>query len=140
MPVRRGPAIVLSLVLGAAALFVVPSAAWSDGGNAGDVQKQPDSCGAGTASRAMLKVAPVEGNNLRLSVVGTVWSSDSDAWDWKFKHNGEVAFDGRARGNEDSDLSFRVTRTMFDGYGTDDIVFRAENQRTGEVCRAYLPY
>ena len=36
MFVRRGPAIVLSLVLGAAALVSVPSAAWSDGGAAKD--------------------------------------------------------------------------------------------------------
>ncbi|MEP9365082.1 hypothetical protein ABLE68_19115 [Nocardioides sp. CN2-186] len=140
MFVRRGPAIVLSLVLGAAALFVVPSAAWSDGGNASDVQTARDGCDTGTTSRAKLKVAPVDGNNLRLAITGTVWSEDSDAWDWKLKHNGELAFDGRARGNEDSDLSFRVNRTMFDGYGEDDIVFRAQNARTGEVCRASLSY
>ena len=32
--------------------------------------------------------------------------------------------------------AFRVNRTMINFYGTDNIVFRAENQRTGEVCRA----
>jgi len=29
---------------------------------------------------------------------------------------------------------------MLNGYGTDDIVFRAENSRTGEVCRTYVDY
>ena len=140
MSVRRSPAIVLSLVLGAAALLTVPNAAWSDGGTATDVQSDRDSCGPGTASRAKLKVGNFENNNSRLVVIGTVWSDDTDAWDWKLKHNGEVSDSGRARGSEDTDLSFRVSRAMFDGYGTDDIVFRAENARTGEVCRTFVDY
>ncbi len=140
MSVRRGPAIVLSLALGAAALFTVPSAAWSDGGAATDVQMDKDSCGPGTSTRAKLKVGNLENNSSRLIAIGTVWSDDTDAWDWKLKHNGELSDSGRARGSEDTDLSFRVTRTMFDGFGTDDIVFRAENARTGEVCRAVVDY
>ncbi len=140
MFVRRVPAIVLSLALGAAALVSAPIAFAGDGGNATDVQKDRDSCGEGTATRAKLKVATVEGNNARLLVVGTVWSNDSDTWEWKLKHNGDVSDEGRARGSEDADLSFRVSRTMFNGYGVDDIVFRAENLRTGEVCRTYVDY
>lgn len=140
MFVRRGPAIVLSLVLGAAALFTVPSAAWSDGGNATDVQKQPDGCGSGTVTRAKLKVGTLDGNNSRLLVTGNVWSDDSDVWAWRLKHNGEVSDEGRARGSEETDLSFRVIRTMINWDGSDDVVFRAENQRTGEVCRAALSY
>src|SRR5262245_6932507 len=80
MLIRRSPAIVLSLALGAAALLGVPGAAWSDGGTATDVEKQGDSCGPGTASRAKLKVGTIEGNNSRLMVTGTVWSDDGDAW------------------------------------------------------------
>ncbi|WP_296605961.1 hypothetical protein [Nocardioides sp.] len=140
MLVRRVPAIVLSLVLGAAALVSAPIALASDGGNATDVQKDRDTCGAGTSTRAKLKVGTLEGNDSRLLVVGTVWSSDSDVWVWKLKHNGEVSDDGRARGDEEQDLSFRVIRTMINFYGADDIVFRAENQRTGEVCRTSLSY
>jgi hypothetical protein len=140
MLVRRVPAIVLSLVLGAAALASAPIAFAGDGGNATDVQKDRDSCGPGTVTRAKLKVGTVENNNARLIVVGTVWSDDSDTWEWKLKHNGDVSDEGRARGSEDTDRSFRISRTMFNGYGIDDIVFRAENLRTGEVCRTYVDY
>ncbi|MBZ5739884.1 hypothetical protein [Nocardioides mangrovi] len=140
MLIRRSPAIVLSLVLGAAALLVVPGAAWSDGGTATDVAKGKDGCDKNTSSRAVVKVGTLENNNARLLVVGTVWSDDSDVWVWKLKHNGDVSDDGRATGDEDTDRAFRIQRTMFNGVGTDDIVFRAENQRTGEVCRATVSY
>lgn len=137
---RRVPAIVLSLALGAAALVSAPIAFAGDGGNATDVQKDRDPCGEGTASRAKLKVGTLDGNNSRLLVVGTVWSDDNDVWEWRMRHNGELSFDGRARGREDVDLAFRVSRTMINWGGADDIVFRAENLRTGEVCRASLSY
>ena len=137
MIVRRGPAVVLSLVLGAAALSVAPALA-KDGGVAKDIDRDP--CDPSSVSRAKLKVEQVDGNNSRLQVTGTVWSDDSDIWDWRLKHNGEVSDDGRARGSEDTDLSFRVIRTMINFYGEDDIVFRAENERTGEVCRAVVNY
>ncbi len=140
MLVRRVPAIVLSLVLGAAALVSAPIAFAGDGGNATDVETDRDSCGADTPTRAKLKVGTVDGNDSRLLVVGTVWSDDSDVWAWKLKHNGDVSDDGRARGTEETDLSFRVVRTMINFYGVDDVVFRAENQRTGEVCRASVSY
>lgn len=137
MIVRRSPAIVLSLVLGAAALSVAPALA-KDGGTATDVDR--DGCGRDTVTHAKLKVDTLDGNDSRLQVVGVVWSDDTDLWTWRLKHNGEVSDDGRARGSEDTDLSFRVVRTMINFYGPDDIVFRAENQRTGEVCRASLSY
>jgi hypothetical protein len=140
MFVRSVPAIVLSLALGAAALVSAPVALAGDGGNATDVQKDRDSCGEGTATRAKLKVSTLEGNDSRLMVVGTVWSDDNDVWVWKLKHNGEVSDDGRARGDEEKDLSFRINRTMVNLLGTDDVVFRAENQRTGEVCNPSLSY
>jgi len=140
MLVRRVPAIVLSLALGAAALTSAPIALASDGGNATDVEKDRTSCADGTVTRAKLKVGTLENNNARLVVVGTVWSDDSDTWDWKLKHNGDVSDEGRARGSEETERSFRITRTMFNGYGVDDIVFRAENLRTGEVCRTFVDY
>lgn len=104
------------------------------------MEKDKDQCDPATVTRAKLKVGTVEGNDARLLVVGTVWSDDSDTWEWKLKHNGDVSDEGRARGREDADLSFRVSRTMFNGYGEDDIVFRAENLRTGEVCRTFVDY
>ena len=140
MFVRRGPAIMLSLVLSAAALASAPAALARDGGSAKDVEVDRDSCGNNTPTRARLRVRTAENNNLRLVVVGTVWSNDTDPWEWKLRHNGDVSDEGRARGSEDAGVSFRVTTRMLNGYGTDDIVFRAENLRTGEVCRAYVAY
>ncbi len=129
MIVRRSPAIVLSLALGAAALSVAPALA-KDGGATKD---GPRRC----SNEAIVKVNTkrVEGNNYRVQVVAAVFSDDSDVWEWKFRRNGELVYDGRARGREDSDLAFRVSRSMIDFSGPDDIVFRAENLRTGEVCR-----
>lgn len=140
MFVRRSPAIVLSLVLGAAALSSAPALAKDGGAAKDDPEKDRDPCGAGTATYARLRVSTLDGNDSRLQVVGTVFSDDDDFWEWKLKHDGGVSDNGRARGREDGGLAFRVTRTMIDFPGTDDIVFRAENQRTGEVCRAYVPY
>jgi hypothetical protein len=139
MLVRRGPAVVLSLVLGAAALLTVPSAAWSDGGAAKDgVDRDP--CGSDTSTRARLRVDTLDGNTNRLQVTGVVFSDDSDLWDWKLRHNGDISDEGRARGREDVDLAFRVTRTMLNFVGTDSIIFRAENLRTGEVCRTLVDF
>jgi len=137
MIVRRSPAIVLSLVLGAAALSVAPALA-KDGGATKDVAR--DECNPSSVSRAKLKVDYADGNSSRLVVTASVWSDDADVWEWKLRHNGAISDDGRARGREETDLSFRVIRTMINWDGTDDIVFRAENQRTGEVCRAYVPF
>ena len=142
MFVRRGPAIVLSLVLGAAALISAPGALASDGGAAKDngPATERDSCGPGTATRAKLKVDQADGNSSRLIVTGSIFSDDADIWTWRLRHNGFVSDDGRARGREETDLSFRVIRTMINWDGTDYVAFRAENQRTGEVCRAALSY
>lgn len=140
MLVRRVPAIVLSFVLGAAALVSAPIALASDGGNATDVEKAKDPCDIGTPTRSKLKVGTLEDNSSRLLIVGIVWSDDNDVWEWRMRHNGELSFEGRARGREDIDLAFRVSRTMINWDGADEVVFRAENQRTGEVCRASLSY
>lgn len=140
MFVRRGPAIVLSLVLGAAALTSVPALA-SDGGAAkdnGEVQRE--FCDGPGSAVTRIKATPIEGNSYRFRVVGAVFSDDSDLWDWKIRFNGTVTDEGRARGREDSDLAFRVSRMMIDFSGPDTVSFRAENLRTGEVCRASVYY
>jgi hypothetical protein len=135
MIVRRGPAVVLSLVLSAAALSAAPALA-KDGGAAKDVDR--DQCDPSSVSRAKLKVDFADGNTSRLVATASVWSDDSDVWVWKLRHNGAISDDGRARGREETDLSFRVIRTMINWDGEDTVVFRAENQRTGEVCRAIV--
>lgn len=139
MLIRRGPAIVLSLVLGAAALGIAPNAMARDGGTAANVERDRDRCDKGTSTYARLKVSPLN-NNTRLLVIGTVFSNDTDVWEWRLRHNGTLSDSGKARGNENNGMSFRVTRTMINFYGTDDVVFRAVNQNTGEVCRAVVAY
>ena len=141
MFIRRGPAIVLSLALGAAALTGVPGALASDGGAAKDGwQVDRDGCDRSSTSSARLKVGFVDGNSSRLQVVGPVFSDDSDIWEWRLRHNGDLSDAGRARGREDIDRAFRVTRTMVNFHGTDSVVFRAENLQTGEVCRAVVDF
>lgn len=142
MFVRRGPAIVLSLVLSAAALISAPGALASDGGAAkdNDLETAKSNCNSPELPTARLKVSTVDGNESRLQVVGVVFSDDSDLWEWRLKHNGVVSDDGRARGREDIDRAFRVSTTMINFYGVDTVVFRAENLQTGVVCRAVVDF
>jgi hypothetical protein len=135
MIVRRSPAIVLSLVLSAAALSVAPALA-KDGGTAKDVSR--NDCDG--KSWVRLKLDSIDGNSDRFSVTGAVFSDDDDVWSWKMRHDGDLSADGEVRARDDIDRSFRVTRTMLDFYGDDDVVFRAENERTGEVCKISRDY
>ncbi len=131
MFVRRGPAIVLS-VLSAAALVIAPVAVASDGGTAKDV----DQCDK--SSTYKLKVTTDADD--RLEVTGIVYSNDDDIWDWKLKHNDDVSAKGDVKSNGDGDKSFKIVRTMVNLTGPDVIGFRAENQNTGEVCRGEVNY
>lgn len=137
MILRRSPAVVLSLVLCAAALSAPPALA-KDGGATKEVTR--DQCDKSTDTWAKVKVDTLDGNNNRLQVVGVVYSDDTDVWEWKLRHNGDLSDTGRARGREDVDRAFRVTRTMLNFVGTDTVVFRAENLNTGEVCRASVDF
>ena len=130
---RRGPAIVLSLVLSAAALVLAPGAGASDGGTAKDVDPCSDT------AKVKLKVAPYGDD--RVEATGIVFSDDGNLWDWRFRHNDGISYKGDARADGDGEgRSFTVVRTMVDLSGGDFIAFRAENQKTGEVCRAELTY
>lgn len=131
MFVRRGPAIMLSLVLSAAALALAPGAVAGDGGTVKDVT------GCEKDSKAKLKVELQDDN--RFEVTGIVWSDDEDIWDWKFKHNGEVAFDGDVKA-KDEDKSFKIVRPMVNFSGPDTFVFRAQNRQTEEICRVDVVY
>ncbi len=129
---RRGPAIVFSLVLGAAALVTAPGAVAGDGG----IAKDKDPCS--DSATVKLRVEPYGDD--RFEVTGTVWSDDEDVWDWRFRHDDDVSAKGSVRAKDD-DRSFRIVRTMVNFSGESDfIAFRAENDRTGEVCRAELTY
>lgn len=130
MLVRRRLATVLTLGVSAAALVLAPSA--MAGGGEPDSEK--DACQK--SSVVKIKVTPVGGD---FEVVGIVWSDDEDIWDWKMKHNGTDSADGTVRA-KDADKSFKITRFMLDLPGEDSFVFRAQNRRTDEVCRASLAY
>lgn len=132
MYVRRGPAIVLSLALSAAALTFAPGASASDGGTAKDV----DDC----SGPSTYKLRVLLDENDRLDVVGVVWSNDDHLWAWRFRHNDDLSAKGDVRANGDADRSFRIQRSMYDLPGTDNVVFRAENLRTGEVGRGEVDY
>lgn len=149
MFVRRSPAIVLGLVLGAAALAPAPAVA-SDGGaakdgtpdprarvladptakRAADPVKEWNDCG--NASKVKLRATLM--TNGEIEVVGVVFSDDDDVWSWKFKHNGDFSAMGDVKA-KDADRSLRIVRSMIDFVGTDLVFFRAENNKTGEVCR-----
>ncbi len=131
MIVRRRLATVLSLVLGAAALVMAPSAM------AGGGEPAKDKSPCEKSSTVKLRVTPQDDG--RFEVVGVVWSDDDDVWDWKMKHEGDVSAEGDVKA-KDADKSFKITRSMINFEGADSFVFRAENRRTKEACRADLVY
>jgi len=124
---RRGPVIVLSLVLSAAALVAAPSAVAGDDGAA----KDRDPCGNGA-----IKMVVDHYGDGRFEVTGIVFSNDDDIWSWKIRHDDETSADGEVRANGDRDRSFKIVRTVVDLPGGDFIAFRADNERTGLSCRA----
>jgi hypothetical protein len=74
----------------------------------------------------------------RLEVEGEVDSNrNGQTWRWRFVHNGSVSARGTATTHAPSG-SFDVTRRMANLRGTDTVVFRARNPRTGEVCRGVV--
>ena len=142
MSVRRGPAIVLSLMLSAAALATTPPAFASDGGAAkGDkvlsaqrMDENTESTKKDCDGSSEVKLRVTVRDNGRLETVSTVWSDDDDVWSWKLKHEGDVSDEGEVKA-KDADKSFKIIRTMVDFNGPDTVNFRAENTKTGEVCR-----
>ncbi|WP_341927381.1 hypothetical protein [Nocardioides psychrotolerans] len=119
----------LSFVLGVAALVTAPFAAARDDGEVVD----RGACSDGSQKR--LRIIPDDEG--RLDVIGVVWSDDEDLWEWRMTHDGDFSAKGEIRA-KDSDLSLRVRRSMLDFPGIDNVAFRAENTRTGEVCRIDL--
>lgn len=79
-----------------------------------------------------LKAKP---DNGRIEVEAEVDSNvNGQVWAWKIKHDGNVSASGRSTTRGPSG-SFSVNRRIVDTAGTDTITFRAENTRSGEVCR-----
>jgi hypothetical protein len=146
MFVRRSPAIVLGLALSAAALAPAPALA-SDGGTAkGEVIRTdpatkddpPVKDDTRCSDSSVVKIRATVEDDGQIEAVGVVFSDDSDWWSWKFKHNDEFSAMGQVKA-KNADRSFRIVRMMADFGGVDDIFFRAENERTGEVCKLTVP-
>ncbi len=112
-------------------LVPAPSQARED-----EKEKTKVGCRGDSTSDVKLK-AFLDADKGIITVTGVVFSDDDDVWDWKMLHNGSVSAKGSVKA-KDADRSFRIVRDMIDFSGTDEIAFRADNQTTGEVCRADL--
>lgn len=117
----------------AAAALVSPAPAQAKKANV--VAEGP--CKESPSSTWKLKVQQEE--NGSLTVIAAVFSDDTDEWRWKLKHNDDVSAKGTVTAR-DADRSFRVTRSMLDFSGPDEITFRAGNKDSDEVCRGDVTF
>jgi hypothetical protein len=116
-----------------AATTLLPAA--SAEANDGDVIKR-GSC-SGRADWK-LKASPESGGSIE--VEGEVDSNKvGQKWSWKIKHNGSLSARG-TRTTVAPSGSFSVRRVLVDLRGADDILFKARNVRSGEVCRGALTF
>jgi len=84
-----------------------------------------------------LKVSP---DNSRLEVEFEVdQNRNGQLWNVTLKHNGSVFFSGQ-RTTQAPSGSFSVTRFTANAAGTDTIVGKAVNTKTGEVCRGTINF
>jgi hypothetical protein len=128
---QKGMRLILAGLVAATILAVTP-AAFASSGKGGGVQKS-GMCSAN--STWTLKAKP---DNGRLEVEFEVDQNVSgDTWNVRLKDNGTVFFKG-TRVTQPPSGSFTVHRRTANQAGTDLIVGRAANQRTGEVCRGAL--
>ena len=118
----------LALVAAAAPVAVAGTASAGDG----DVVRR-GSCSGSTDWK--LKAKHDDG---RLEVEGEVDSNrNGQSWRWRMVHDGSLSARGTATTHAPSG-SFSVERRMVNQRGTDKIVFKARNLRTGEVCRGVV--
>lgn len=76
----------------------------------------------------------------RIEFEGEIDSNrNGQVWAWRILHNGSVSARGQATTQGPSG-SFSVERRMVNLSGTDHFVFRAVNNRSGEVCRGTLNF
>ena len=98
----------------------------------GDVRRSGSCSPSGTWK---VKANPEDG---RIEVEGEVDSNrNGQDWRWRMLHDGSLSARGRATTHAPSG-SFSVERRMVNQGGTDRIVFKARNPRTGEVCRGVV--
>ena len=101
---------------------------------AGDIVKRGNCSGKADWK---LKASP---DNGRIEVEGEVDSNhNGQKWSWKIKHNGSLSASGTKTTVAPSG-SFEVRRTLVNVRGDDRIVFKATNNRSGQVCRGALTF
>ena len=84
-----------------------------------------------------LKASPENG---RIEVEGEVDSNRvGQKWSWKIKHNGSLSASGTKTTVAPSG-SFEVRRVLVNVRGADDILFKARNVKSGQVCRGALTF
>jgi len=125
IPVGRATALISS-VLVATMLVAAPMTASAKDG---DILRRGD-CTA--RSDWKLKLSPENG---RIEVEFEVdQNRNGQRWNMKMKRDGNVFWRG-SRTTRPPSGSFEVRRLARNGAGTERIVVRARNPRTGEVCR-----
>ena len=119
---------VLALVAAAAPVAVAGTATAGDG----DLVRR-GSCSGSTDWKRKAKH-----DDGRLEVEAEVDSNrNGQDWRWRMLHDGSLTARGRATTHAPSG-SFSVERRMVNRAGTDKIVFKARNPRTGELCRGVV--
>ena len=143
MIVRRGPAALLSLGLGLAALSMGPATAVEGGPVKGGhvnqrsaAVKDTDPCSGQSTTR--LRVSSEDSGVL--VATGIVWTQGTDRWSWRFMHNSDLSAHGLAKAHRGKRAAFQVTRSMVNLIGPDHFVFRAKNLKDDEVCRVDVFY
>ncbi|WP_148572370.1 hypothetical protein [Nocardioides caldifontis] len=136
MTTRTSPGRFGALALAAAAtalpltlLTAVPASANDD-----DVIRRG---GCSGATDWKLKASPEDG---RIEVEGEIDSNrNGQEWRWRMKHNGSLTAKG-TKTTRGASGSFEVRRVVVDLRGTDRLVFRAVDKRSGEVCRGTVRF
>jgi hypothetical protein len=128
---QKGMRLILAGLVAATILAVTP-AAFASSGKGASVQK------SGTCTANSTWTFKAKPDNGRLEVEFEVDQNVSgDTWNVSLRDNGTVFFKGM-RVTQPPSGSFTVHRRTANQAGTDLIVGRAKNQRTGEVCRGAL--
>ncbi|WP_300640855.1 hypothetical protein [Nocardioides sp.] len=126
----RAPRILAGLLVATSMVLVGPSAVAKD-----DFEVAKEPC----RKTSDVKLRAEDAGSGVIQVSASVFSEDDDTWDWKLKHNGDVSYKGTVKA-KDADRSFRIVKEMADFSGLDEIVFRAQNNATGEVCSLAVNY
>ncbi len=125
IPAGRATALISSVLVATTLLAAPMTASAKDG----DIIRRGD-CTA--RSDWKLKLSPENG---RIEVEFEVdQNRNGQRWNIKMKRNGNVFWRG-SRTTQPPSGSFEVRRLVRNGAGSERIVARARNPRTGEVCR-----